>query len=290
MTVAVRPFVLSGSKRREWEKSVLGDPRLTKSTDVFLATVILSYCQGKAECWPTLETLCKQMRSTKRTIQSAIKRCVNAGVLVLKDDPSKRSGRTFVFTDHPSLKPVEGQAKCAEEPRKSCATPSQKLAPKSELNQNYSSSSSLCSEESSSKSAPETPRTTTTDLPEALVQEISRTLPERDAKAILGAGRVIAKKALGKWDLVSKAIVYVKRQRDSINGVVPYLVTVVDSWATGGIPEHILPLCVIREPEPERRIAASPPGKWDAIYRKQREQSELAAMQKPRRNSRLGLA
>jgi len=286
MIAAARTVVLTGSKRREWEKSVIGDSRLTKSTDVFLMTVILGYCRGKSECWPTTKTLAKHMRMSDRSIQSAIKRCVKAEVLALEEDSRRASSRRFVVLSHPSLAQDDGENNdqdCGEKRDEkrcvNCAPTPKNLRTKAEFKTEYSSSSSLRSEESSSKSRGET---TTTDLPRELVQEISRTLPEHDVRAILVEGRVIAKKALGKWDLISKAIQYIKRHRDSIKGVVPYLVKLLDSWAIQGVPPHVLDLLIPRietQVETLRVVVLSPEKRkrWEDYYAAQRAKNRPVA-------------
>lgn len=276
ITDSARALVLKGVERRRWENSVIGDSRLNKSTDVFLMTVILGYCRGKSECWPTVKTLAKQMKLTDRSVQAAIKRCVKVEVIRLDKDSGLASRRKFVVLSHPSLNQdghEDDDRNKSEKPAvtrcKNCASHPKILRTKAEYKTEYSSSSSLRSEESSSKPEPKPERVTTTDLPQALIQEISRSLPERDAKAILGAGRLIARKALGKWDLISKAIAYIKRQRDSIKGVVPYLVSIVDSWANEGIPNHILNMLVPQStPDETRRVVWASPEKrqWYKEY------------------------
>lgn len=229
---------LKGSDRKKWEQGVLKDGRLEKSTDVFLMTVLLTYCQGKAICWPATKTLADQMRLGKRAVQASIKRLEAAGVIGFVKDTSIRQGRRFVILSHPeaeSLMCVETDAAKVEKR----PAPAQNRRAKIGMKQEDSSDSSLRSESSSSKPACAEPTTKeNSEIPEAVVHQVKQTLAPNDAMEVLREFRIIVRKARGQWDLVLKATQYVQRRRESVREVVPYILTLLDSWREG-IPSHV---------------------------------------------------
>lgn len=256
---------LKGKDRNQWENSVISDARLETSTDIFLMTMLLRFCQGKAICWPTVGTLSSKMKMSERTIQSAIKRCVKAGVIRFLKDTGLRQGRRFVITSHPASSSLTGEIP-AESTAPICGPALQNLRAKIKEN---SSDSSLRSESSSSKQPD--------DVPPEKIHQVKAIFSPSDASSVLREHRILERKAMGQWDLVIKASQYVQARRPAIREVVPYLITVLDSWK-GSIPPHIASSLWSTAPIPDQplKITRASPEKV-AWYTERHARKALAA-------------
>lgn len=95
----MRPKILMGVARKEWEESVINDDRLEKPTDAFLMRTLLDFCGGKAMCWPSTKTLARRMRLSERSIQLSVGRCISLGIL-------DRESGNYVILSHPDAKRI----------------------------------------------------------------------------------------------------------------------------------------------------------------------------------------
>lgn len=95
----MRPMILRGAARSEWEESVINDDRLEKSTDAFLMRTLLDFCGGKATCWPSTKTLARRMRLGERSVQLAVGRCISLGIL-------DRERGNYVILSHPDARRI----------------------------------------------------------------------------------------------------------------------------------------------------------------------------------------
>jgi Helix-turn-helix domain len=75
--------------------AILEDRRLT-ATDVRLIGIILKYARAKAEAWPSVATLARDLGRCPRTVQLCLRRLADAGWIVSRPAPNP-TGRVLVL-------------------------------------------------------------------------------------------------------------------------------------------------------------------------------------------------
>src|SRR4051812_25797474 len=105
----MEPIRLHGKERHEWERSVIA--RQTRSRQLVLR-VILDFCAGKAEWWPTNDTMSRITGLKERALQYILRDLEAAGTIRCIKDGALATRRRIVVLGHPgtkeSLKPREG--------------------------------------------------------------------------------------------------------------------------------------------------------------------------------------
>lgn len=265
--MSCRNAQLAGKDRRVWEQGVVDDPRLEEASDVACMYVILRCCQGKPDCWPSNEYLSTHCRMSVRGIQNVVRRLIKAGVLEEVKDKSLKTNRRLLVLSHPSL----GHAMECETRGNKSDSDMKPVHAKVGI-RNNSSDSSFHSESSSLKTVADDERFES-EIPQEIVDQVKAILDPKDIAEVIRDRRLIARKAKGRWELIISVCRYIKRRRDSIRGVIPFMASLLESWQAG-IPHHIREMITPQMPPPPRvptQEDLDRHAKWQVIYARQSE-------------------
>src|SRR5262249_10215377 len=97
---------LRGPARRAFERTLLRRPALKGSRRLLLQVLLLDYAWGKADCYPSNETLAAATGLSLSTITRALHDLEPMGILRLAEDDRLASRRRIVLVDHPHARPV----------------------------------------------------------------------------------------------------------------------------------------------------------------------------------------
>jgi hypothetical protein len=92
---------LRGPARRAFERELLRRPGLKGSRRLLLQVLLLDYAWGKADCYPSNETLAAVTGSSLSTIKRALHDLEHMGIIRLVEDLRLASRRRIVLLGHP---------------------------------------------------------------------------------------------------------------------------------------------------------------------------------------------
>jgi hypothetical protein len=108
---------LRGLARRAFERALLRRPSLKGSRRLLLQVLLLDYAWGKADCYPSNETLSAATGLSLSTVKRALHDLERMGIIRLVEDGRLASRRRIVFVDHPHARQVvDGLAAAAAGP------------------------------------------------------------------------------------------------------------------------------------------------------------------------------
>src|SRR5690349_13935762 len=97
---------LRGVARRAFERELLRRGGLKGSRRLLLQVLLFDYAWGKADCYPSNETLAAATGLSTSTIKRALHDLERMGLIRLAEDVRLASRRRIVFVDHPHARQV----------------------------------------------------------------------------------------------------------------------------------------------------------------------------------------
>jgi hypothetical protein len=92
---------LRGIARRAFERELLSWPGLKGSRRFLLQVLLTEFAWGKADCYPSNQTLATATGLSTSTVKRALQDLVRMGLIRIVEDIRLRSRRRIVFLDHP---------------------------------------------------------------------------------------------------------------------------------------------------------------------------------------------